>query len=59
MKIAELDTPTLMIDKDILTSNLKRMQDYADAQKVNLRPHDTLEIACRGKLQYICFLRFA
>lgn len=39
MKIAELDTPTLMIDKDILTSNLKRMQDYADAQNVNLRPH--------------------
>lgn len=39
MKINELDTPSLMIDQDILTANLKRMQDYADAQHVGLRPH--------------------
>lgn len=39
MKITELDTPSLLINKDILTENLKRMQEYADKQNVKLRPH--------------------
>lgn len=39
MKYWELDTPALLIDADILRENLRRMQAYADAQKVLLRPH--------------------
>lgn len=32
MKFTELDTPVLLIDRDILYANCKRMQDYADEQ---------------------------
>lgn len=39
MKVKELDTPTLLIDKDILTDNLKRMASYAEREQVKLRPH--------------------
>lgn len=39
MKYYELDTPALLIDKDIMLSNLKYIQDYANEQGVNLRPH--------------------
>ena len=39
MKYTELDTPSLLIDKAILESNLRFMQDYANAQGVALRPH--------------------
>ncbi|EME74117.1 D-TA family PLP-dependent enzyme [Bacillus sonorensis] len=39
MNDLELDTPALLIDKDILYKNIKSMQEYADRYKVNLRPH--------------------
>ena len=39
MKYTELDTPSLLIDNAILESNLRFMQDYANAQGVALRPH--------------------
>lgn len=39
MKYYELDTPALLIDKDTMLSNLKYIQDYANEQGVNLRPH--------------------
>ncbi len=39
MHYTELDTPSLLIDRAILESNLRFMQDYADAQGVALRPH--------------------
>ena len=39
MKYTELDTPSLLIDRAILESNLRFMQDYANAQGVALRPH--------------------
>ena len=39
MKYAELDTPALLIDREILMGNIERMQRYADAQGVALRPH--------------------
>lgn len=39
MKYAELDTPSLLIDREQLMDNLKFMQDYAHRQKVALRPH--------------------
>lgn len=39
MKYTELDTPTLLIDREVLLGNLQRMQAYAEAQGVALRPH--------------------
>ncbi|MBR0140192.1 MAG: D-TA family PLP-dependent enzyme [Firmicutes bacterium] len=39
MKIFELDTPSLLIDEDIMKSNMAFMQEYADANGVSLRPH--------------------
>lgn len=39
MKIWDLDTPALIIDREILMKNLDRMQSYADAENVRLRPH--------------------
>lgn len=39
MKYTELDTPSLIIDQEIMLSNLKKMQRYADEHHVKLRPH--------------------
>lgn len=39
MQVKEIDTPSLLINKDILVGNLKRMQMYANRQNVRLRPH--------------------
>lgn len=39
MNYKELDTPALIIDREIMLSNIKFMQDYANEQNVNLRPH--------------------
>lgn len=39
MKIWELDTPSLLIDQDLLMKNLKTMQEYADQKHIRLRPH--------------------
>ena len=39
MHIDQLPTPALLLDLDILETNLRRMQDRADKFKVNLRPH--------------------
>ncbi|MGI6585149.1 MAG: D-TA family PLP-dependent enzyme [Lutisporaceae bacterium] len=39
MNYLELDTPALLIDKDIMLSNCIRMQDYANRCNVALRPH--------------------
>lgn len=39
MKYSQLDTPALLIDREILLGNLTRMQLYADAHRVALRPH--------------------
>ncbi|WP_414475288.1 D-TA family PLP-dependent enzyme [Microvirga sp. M2] len=38
-KIHELDTPVVLIDLDRVEANLKRAQDFADANGVKLRPH--------------------
>lgn len=35
----QLETPALLIDLDRLDANIQRMQAYADAQGVKLRPH--------------------
>ena len=39
MKYMELDTPALIIDKNIMMDNIKFMQEYADRNNVSLRPH--------------------
>jgi D-serine deaminase-like pyridoxal phosphate-dependent protein len=39
MNYKELDTPALIIDREIMMSNLQFMQDYADRYNVSLRPH--------------------
>ncbi|MFZ3109430.1 MAG: D-TA family PLP-dependent enzyme [Rectinemataceae bacterium] len=39
MKYWELDTPSLLIDREIMLENLRFMQDWADSRKVALRPH--------------------
>lgn len=39
MTIWELDTPSLLIDRDRLMQNLKRMQEYAECRNTALRPH--------------------
>lgn len=39
MNYMELDTPALLIDREIMTDNIRRMQDHADSWNVALRPH--------------------
>ncbi|KTD53293.1 alanine racemase [Legionella santicrucis] len=39
MKKKELDTPCLVIDKNILKSNLEAMKKHSIENKINIRPH--------------------
>ncbi|WP_252313186.1 D-TA family PLP-dependent enzyme [Sinobaca sp. H24] len=39
MYIRDIDTPALLIDKNIMMRNLQSMQAYADKNNVTLRPH--------------------
>ncbi len=39
MKLEELDTPVLLVDRDALERNLKRMQEITAAAGVSYRPH--------------------
>ena len=39
MKVSEIDTPALLIEQEIVLRNLQKMQSYADAAGVSLRPH--------------------
>lgn len=39
MHFRDLDTPCLVIDRQAMEENMRRMQQYADAHHVNLRPH--------------------
>lgn len=39
MNYFELDTPALLIDREIMMDNLRSMQNYADQHNVQLRPH--------------------
>ncbi|MGA2973486.1 MAG: alanine racemase [Candidatus Bathyarchaeia archaeon] len=39
MRINDLETPALLIDREIMMQNLKRMQAMADSHGVSLRPH--------------------
>lgn len=39
MKKYEIGTPALLIDREIMMDNIMFMQEYANKNKVNLRPH--------------------
>lgn len=39
MHVADLETPALLIDLDILEHNLRRVADYTQAHGLRLRPH--------------------
>lgn len=53
MNYMELDTPSLLIDRDIMLDNLRFMQNYADEQNVVLRPHTkTHKMPDLAKMQY-------
>ena len=39
MHISELDTPSVLVDLDVMERNLKRMADYCSANGMRLRPH--------------------
>lgn len=52
MNIRELDTPSLIIDREIMMDNIRRMQSYADKYNVHLRPHTkTHKMPALAKLQ--------
>ncbi|WP_053363265.1 D-TA family PLP-dependent enzyme [Bacillus sp. FJAT-27251] len=39
MKLNEIDTPSLLINREIMMDNINRMQAYANKYGVHLRPH--------------------
>lgn len=39
MKGKDLDTPSLLIDREIMMDNINKMQAYANKYHVDLRPH--------------------
>jgi D-serine deaminase-like pyridoxal phosphate-dependent protein len=39
MRIAEIDTPALLVDLDAMESNLRRVADYTQQHGLRLRPH--------------------
>ena len=52
MKYTELDTPSLIIDREIMMRNITDMQAYADKCGVSLRPHTkTHKMPALAKLQ--------
>jgi len=52
MRIDDLDTPALVIDLDVMDRNLRRVQDYASANRLRLRPHTkTHKIPALGRRQ--------
>lgn len=52
MKVQALDTPSLLIDREIMMDNIHRMQQYADKYNVHLRPHTkTHKMPALAKLQ--------
>lgn len=52
MNIKDVDTPSLLIDKDIMIENIEAMQKKADDYKLNFRPHTkTHKMPYLAKLQ--------
>jgi D-serine deaminase-like pyridoxal phosphate-dependent protein len=52
MKVNQLDTPSLLIDREIMIDNIQRMQLYANKYNAHLRPHTkTHKMPALAKLQ--------
>ncbi len=52
MRISDLDTPALLIDLDIMESNLRRVAGYSQQHGLRLRPHTkTHKIPALGRRQ--------
>jgi D-serine deaminase-like pyridoxal phosphate-dependent protein len=52
MKVADLDTPAIVIDLNIMERNLQRVQEYASSRGLRLRPHTkTHKIPALGRKQ--------
>jgi D-serine deaminase-like pyridoxal phosphate-dependent protein len=52
MRIDDLDTPSLLIDLDVMEANLQRVADYARTHGLRLRPHTkTHKIPALGRRQ--------
>ena len=39
MNVADIDTPALLVDLDVMEGNLKKMADYFAGRKCKARPH--------------------
>src|SRR5688500_12315370 len=39
MYLADLDTPAVVVDLDVMEDNIKRHQEYTDAHGISARPH--------------------
>src|SRR4051794_1147508 len=51
-RVAELDTPVMVVDLDVLEGNIKRLQDDVDALGLKSRPHiKTHKIPTIGHMQ--------
>jgi D-serine deaminase-like pyridoxal phosphate-dependent protein len=37
--VEELDTPALLVDLAAAEANIRKLQDFADAEGVGIRPH--------------------
>ena len=52
MNLAELDTPVLLVNKDLLSRNLRRMEKMAASAAIAYRPHAKAHKSCEiAKLQ--------
>jgi D-serine deaminase-like pyridoxal phosphate-dependent protein len=52
MRIEELDTPAILVDLDILKSNIRSLADYCRKNAIGLRPHTkTHKIPAIAKMQ--------
>ncbi len=52
MRVSDLDTPSLLIDLDVMEANLRRVADYTRTHQLRLRPHTkTHKIPALGRLQ--------
>src|SRR5260370_23862120 len=52
MQISELDAPALVIDRDIMERNLRRVGDYCKEHGLRLRPHTkTHKVPAVGRRQ--------
>lgn len=52
MKFSDIDTPAVIVDLDIVQSNIRRFQSYCDSIDLKLRPHiKTHKIPMLAKMQ--------